>query len=186
MRVVGGSARGRRLRAPAGRATRPTADRVREAIFDMLDTMLELEGATVVDLFAGSGALGIEALSRGAARVVFVERAAPALAAIRANLESTGLAGARAEVVRADALGWSAGAQHVTLALADPPYAFDDWASLLATLDAELAVLESDRPLEVPVTWEIVRHKRYGDTLVTVVRHAPAAEDGRRDQKGSP
>jgi 16S rRNA (guanine966-N2)-methyltransferase len=183
VRVVGGTSRGRRLRAPAGAATRPTADRVREAIFDVLGTLLDFEGAQVVDLFAGSGAMGIEALSRGAARTVFVERSPRAIAAIRSNLEATGLAGPRAAVVRADALTWLTRGQRSTLALIDPPYAFDAWATLLGRLDAELAVLETGRPVDVPVTWQNVRSKRYGDTLVTVLRPADEADRG---QKGSP
>jgi 16S rRNA (guanine966-N2)-methyltransferase len=184
VRVVGGTCRGRRLKAPAGRSTRPTSDRVREAVFDMLAALddVDLDGAMVVDLFAGSGALGIEALSRGAASAVLVERAPAALSAIRANLESLGLAG-QAEVVRADAVGWLGGSRHFDLALVDPPYAFEDWEELLGRLDAAVAVLESDRELDIPVTWEIVRHKRYGDTLVTVVRHVDVPRQG---QKGSP
>src|SRR5688500_6095905 len=104
MRVVGGSAGGRRLRAPAGRSTRPTADRVREAMFNSLGSLDAVVGARVLDLFAGSGALGIEALSRGAAAATFVDSDARALAVVRANLDDTGLAGAT--LVRADALAF--------------------------------------------------------------------------------
>ena len=93
MRVVAGRPRGRVLRGPAGTATRPTSDRVREAMFSMLSSMDAIEGAPVVDLFAGSGALGIEALSRGAASVTFVDHDRAALAAIRANLAVLGDAG---------------------------------------------------------------------------------------------
>jgi len=183
VRVIGGSSRGRRLRAPAGTATRPTSDRVREAVFDMLDTLVDLDGVAVVDLFSGSGAMGIEALSRGAGSVVFVERAPGALAAIRANLVSTGLDDERARPTRAEALAYLARPHRFDVALVDPPYAFDQWEELLGRLDADLAVLESDRELQVPVGWEILRHKQYGDTLVTVVRHADAP---RRGQKGTP
>jgi 16S rRNA (guanine966-N2)-methyltransferase len=183
VRVIGGSSRGRRLRAPAGSDTRPTADRVREAVFDMLDTLVDLEDLAVVDLFAGSGAMGIEALSRGAGSVVFVERAPAALTAIKANLVSTGLDTARARPTRAEAMAFLARPHHFDVALVDPPYAFGHWEELLARLDAELAVLESDRELAVPPSWEVLRHKRYGDTLVTVVRHADAPAEG---QKGSP
>jgi 16S rRNA (guanine966-N2)-methyltransferase len=110
VRVIAGTARGRPLSAPPGSQVRPTADRVREALFSALSG--ELEGAEVLDLFAGSGALGIEALSRGAASATFVEQDPRALAAIAANLDRAGV-GARARVVRADALTWdgrSAGA----------------------------------------------------------------------------
>src|SRR5947207_548827 len=106
MRVVGGMAGGRRLRSPAGRSIRPTSDRVREAVFNVLTSLGEVEGATVVDLFAGTGALGIEALSRGAAHATFVDRDPVAVATIRDNLAAVGLAGASSEVVRADVLRW--------------------------------------------------------------------------------
>lgn len=175
MRVIAGTHRGRRLRAPGAGATRPTADRVREAIFDVLSSMMAIEGISVLDLFAGSGAMGIEALSRGAARAVFVDRGADALDAVRSNLEALGLAD-RATVVRADALAWLAtpagSGNGFDLALCDPPYAFEAWEELLTHLVASVAVLESSRPVDLGPAWELSRSKRYGDTLVTVVRPA--------------
>ena len=105
MRVVAGEFGGRRLQAPRGRATRPTADRVREALFSMLG---DVGGARVLDLYAGSGALGIEALSRGAASAVFVDSEARAAEAIRRNLDTLG---ARGEVRRQDALRFLAAAR---------------------------------------------------------------------------
>ena len=101
MRVVAGTARGRRLAAPPGAVTRPTPDRVREAVFNSLHSMGVLPGCRVLDLYAGTGAMGIEALSRGASAAVFVERHPEALAALRANLAATGLED-RAAVVAAD------------------------------------------------------------------------------------
>src|SRR3954453_13290953 len=92
MRVVAGTARGRRLVAPPGRDTRPTSDRVRESVFNVLHSLGAIDGASVVDLFAGSGALGIEALSRGAAHCTFVEPAPAAVTAIRTNLTTAGVA----------------------------------------------------------------------------------------------
>lgn len=167
MRVVAGEAKGRRLVAPPGRATRPTSDRVREAVFAALESLGAVRGATVVDLFAGTGAMGIEALSRGAARATFVDSDAGAIAAIRANLDATGFAG-RAEVVRADVSRWLAGGGRFDLALVDPPYAFDGWAGLLERVDAAIVVAESDRELPVPAGWEVLRRKRYGTTVVTI------------------
>ena len=129
MRVVGGEWRGRRLAAPAGGATRPTSDKVREAIFDMLASLLDrsFDGLEVADLFAGSGALGIEALSRGAARCTFVEHDRAAVAALRANLEALHVHRERARVVArpvSAALAADAReARRYTLLLADPPYA---------------------------------------------------------------
>ena len=146
--MIGGELRGRRLAAPAGGSIRPTSDRVREAIFDILYSLGGVEGLQVADLFAGSGALGIEALSRGAASVTFVERDPDALAAIRANLDSVGLGDAErdgdATVVRADVDAWVATtASRYDLALCDPPYAYDGWGDLVERLPADLAVLES-------------------------------------------
>lgn len=146
---------------------RPTRDRVREAVFSMLASRDALEGATVADLFAGTGALGIEALSRGASAVTFVDHDARAGDTIRANLAATGLSD-RATVVQADALRWLQGAPPVDLAFADPPYAFDRWEELADRLRAGLAVLESDRALHLGRPWEVLRVKQYGGTVVTV------------------
>lgn len=176
MRVVAGSARGRRLVTPAGDNTRPTSDRVREALFNTLTSLDVLADSTVLDLFAGSGALGIEALSRGAAHATFVERDRKALGAIRTNLEATGFAG-QAEVLPLDAMRVVHDAADTgrswDLALLDPPYAFDDWDDLLAALPATWVVAESDRELTPPAPWEVVRRKAYGGTVVFVARREP-------------
>jgi len=171
MRVVGGSARGRRLQAPRGRSVRPTSDRAREAIFNMLESRGGLQGRSVVDLFAGTGAMGIEALSRGAASATFVERDGEALRALRANLASLGLEG---DVVPGDAVAYAARAAPVDVAFVDPPYDFDGWPELLDGLQAGLAVLESDRELAVGDGWEVVRVKRYGGTVVTLAQPTSA------------
>jgi 16S rRNA (guanine966-N2)-methyltransferase len=179
VRVVAGSARGRRIHAPPGTDTRPTTDRVREAVFNALGSLGSVEGAVVVDLFAGSGALGIEALSRGAAHATFVESDRRAVAVIEQNLADLDLAD-RAEVVRGPvdrSIGSLPGT--VDLVLADPPYAFDDWADLLASLRTHLAddavvVAESDRSLALPDGWERVRERTYGGTVVLFARPEPS------------
>ena len=174
MRVVGGTAGGRRLHAPAGRALRPTSERVREAVFSSLESMGGLDGAAVLDLFAGTGALGIEALSRGASHAVFVDADPDALAAVRSNLEVTGLT-PRAQVVRSDVVKFLERQNDVfDVAFADPPYEFQAWDEVLTLLGARIAVLESDRALEPDGSWRSSRwrttkQKRYGDTVVTVV-----------------
>lgn len=185
MRVVAGAARGRRLVTPPGRDVRPTLDRVRESVFNALGSLDAVRGATVVDLFAGSGALGIEALSRGAAHATFVDSSPRSIEAVRANLDTTGLAAA-ATVVRRDAfdvLAAGAGAfgRSVDLVLADPPYEFDRWAELLAALAPALAadavvVVESDRELSDEVGdalaelgGGILRERRYGGTVVAML-----------------
>src|ERR1700676_3327792 len=141
MRVIAGEKGRRRLQAPPRRPTRPTADRVREAAFSMLESQLALDGTTVWDLFAGSGALGIEALSRGAAHATFVDHDRAAVAAIRANLQDLGAAlGGEADVICSDALRYAAHATGVDLALLDPPYRFDGWTALLGVLAGRTAL----------------------------------------------
>lgn len=167
MRVVAGIAKGRRLVAPRGDATRPTSDFVREAIFNSLTSYVDFDSATVLDLFAGTGAMGIEALSRGAAHATFVEQHRHALVAIRKNLDSTGFTD-RATVITADATRASLPLSDV--AFVDPPYAFAAWKPLVERLDADLAVLESDRPIEPGARWRVLRSKRYGTTVVTLIR----------------
>ena len=171
MRVVAGVAGGRRLQAPAGRKVRPTSERVREALFNSLGSLDVLDGATVLDLFAGTGALGIEALSRGAASATFVDADPRAVAAVKENLRATGLA-ARSQVVQADALRYLADRQDqpVDIALADPPYAFDEWPALLALLRARLVAIEARTHVALPQEWHPLRSKRYGDTVVTLAR----------------
>jgi 16S rRNA (guanine966-N2)-methyltransferase len=175
VRVVGGEARGRSLQAPSGRATRPTGDRVREAIFNILGSLMDLRGARVADLFAGSGALGIEALSRGAGHVVLVDNDPSALAVVRANLESLGYgSGESASVVRADVLPWAQAlvAERFDVVLADPPYGWDRWRPLLEALvpRAGLVVAETGKTLDLGDQWSLVRDRRYGATVVTVAR----------------
>jgi 16S rRNA (guanine966-N2)-methyltransferase len=178
VRVVAGAAGGRRLVAPAGAGTRPTSDRVREAVFNALGSLDALEGARVLDLFGGSGALAVEALSRGAAHAVVVERSGPARKAIDANLATTGLAD-RARVVAGEAMAFLAGcADRFDLVLLDPPYGFEGWDELLAAAadlaaPGALVVVESDRPVPVPASWHVERDKRYGGTFVRITRPSP-------------
>ena len=179
MRVIAGRLGGRRLTAPRGKVTRPTSDRVRESLFAMLG---ELGGASVLDLFAGAGGLGIEALSRGAAAAVFVERDGAAVKALRANLAALDLQPEIAQVRREGVLAAlrTAKAREETydLVFIDPPYTqARDWGpELSAGLPALLrpaarVIVESDRrtPLEIGV--EVERERRYGDTSITIHRH---------------
>jgi 16S rRNA (guanine966-N2)-methyltransferase len=170
VRVVAGEFKGRRLVAPRGTRTRPTADRVREALFSMLG---DVSGARVLDLYAGSGALGIEALSRGAESAVFVERDHAALAALHRNLEATG---ARAEVRRQDVARFLARPGGTfDLVFCDPPYdvapaaatALTDALPPLLDEDARI-VTESDKrhPLLLPLP--LVVERTYGDTRIAI------------------
>jgi 16S rRNA (guanine966-N2)-methyltransferase len=181
VRIVAGSHRGRRISAPPGDATRPTADRVREAVFSIVGPV---EGLDVLDLFAGSGALGLEALSRGAASATLVERAPRAVACIRANVAGLGMEG-RARVVPRD---WrtalraerSAG-RAFGLCLLDPPYTLTDrvvtdLGDLLAPVVAPpgIVVIEHSAasPTPEPTGLEIATRidRTYGDTAVSVLR----------------
>jgi 16S rRNA (guanine966-N2)-methyltransferase len=154
---------------------RPTSDRVRESIFDILGSRGGVEGLTVVDLFCGSGALGLEALSRGAAAATFVDQDPGALEAVRTNLSAVGLGDEPATVVRAALPGWLAGAPAFDLALCDPPYTFEQWPELLSVLRAETAVLESAAPIALPDGWMVARERRYGGTLVTVAQRSESS-----------
>jgi 16S rRNA (guanine966-N2)-methyltransferase len=180
MRVVAGTARGRTLVAPPGSRTRPTSDRVREAIFNALWSRGAVEGAVVVDLFAGSGALGVEALSRGAAHATFVDSDRAAREAVRRNVETCGVAD-RATIVATPVERWlaslDAGARF-DVAFCDPPYAFAGWAELLAALPADLVVVESDAPVDLPAGWTLARDSRYGGTWVGFVQPPDASEAG--------
>ena len=178
MRIVAGKLRGRTIAAPPGDLVRPTSDRVREAVFNVLvHGDAEIEGARVLDAFAGSGALGLEALSRGAEHAVFVEQAPAALAVLRANLQSLG-AGARAEVVRTDAVKFaqSLPAEAFDVAFADPPYG-QGFAEALAVAFsrapfAALLCIEHGRGDRLP-DLPGARTRRYGDTHLTFI---PAPE----------
>ncbi|HEY5272057.1 MAG TPA: 16S rRNA (guanine(966)-N(2))-methyltransferase RsmD [Acidimicrobiales bacterium] len=172
MRVIGGSARGRALHLPKELDIRPTADRVREAMFDVLDHLDLVEEASVADLFAGSGALGIEAASRGASSVVLVDSDRAAVLAIQANLESTHLAEeATCRVVRAEAVSWCrSGRETFDVIFLDPPYGFEEWPTLLSIVPAEFVVIESNREITLPERFSLHRTYRYGTTLVTMAR----------------
>jgi 16S rRNA (guanine966-N2)-methyltransferase len=182
-RVIAGSARGIRLQAP-GAGTRPLADRVKQTLFAILEP--DLRGARVLDLFAGSGAAGIEALSRAAASAVFVEKDPGAARVIEANLRATSLAGPMAQVVRADAVSWlgrqSAGASPFDLVIVDPPYAETEVLTrTLTALGAADAPLASDARVVAKHFWRdrppdrigllaSERDRRFGETALTFYR----------------
>jgi 16S rRNA (guanine966-N2)-methyltransferase len=173
-RIVAGAAGGRRLAVPP-KGTRPTSERVREALFSAIESAVDLDGTRVLDLYAGSGALGLEALSRGAAAVSMVERDRNALMVLRRNIASVGLPGAEA-VPGAVATVLARGCtQPYDLVLADPPYAVDQ-AELTAVLTAlaehgwltggSLVIVERAKGTEPdwPRCYEPLRSRRYGDT----------------------
>lgn len=174
MRIIAGTHRGRRIAAPRGAGTRPTGDRVREALFNLLGPV---DGATVLDLYAGSGALGLEALSRGAGRCVFVESDAGAVRTIKANLETLRLTGA--VVVQRDAAAAlaeeRAAGRRYDLVLLDPPY--EAWSALEERLgelvpavvaEPGIVAVESDARVEPQLPLDRVTTRRYGSARLTL------------------
>ena len=185
MRISAGEYRGRQLRSPKGSRTRPTSELVRQAIFNVVGT--RIQGARVLDLFAGTGALGLEALSRGAADATFVERDREALTSLRANLASLGLS-ARARIVGQDALmalGRLAGAEErFDCVFLDPPYGGDAAGRCVETLapggilsDNALLVVQAFHRTDLPErvgTLCRMWYRRYGETRLTLYRKETA------------
>ncbi|SDO24923.1 16S rRNA (guanine966-N2)-methyltransferase [Klenkia soli] len=182
-RIIAGSARGRVLKVPAS-GVRPTGDRAREALFNSLGSLLDLPGARVLDLYAGSGALGLEALSRGAAEAVLVESGPKVLPVLRANVAALGLPGATVVPGSVPAVVARPAAVPFDLVLADPPYAVEP-AVVLAVLTAlheggwlaPEAVLVVERPSrEAPWEWPTpltaLRDRRYGEAVLRYGRAA--------------
>lgn len=169
MRIVAGELRGRKISAPDGNITRPTTDMAREAIFNSLGSHYDLTGARLVDCFAGSGALGIEALSRGAEHVTFIERDRAALSCLQQNIADLNLT-TRCTVLRGEVLTQVAQCRNITLALADPPYEFASWPDFLAVVPCDIVVAEAQAAVPAPLGWESLREKRYGRTHVTFLR----------------
>lgn len=185
MRLIAGTLGGRRISAPKGTATRPTSDRVREAVFSALQTLDAFDDARVLDAFAGSGALGLEAISRGAACVTFVESSAPAASVVRSNIHTLGVE-AVSTLVSGDAVALASrsalpGAPFSLLFL-DPPYKLDKFKvrrlieSLMESGDLAAGALvvwehASGNAVEWPERIYPVREKRYGDTTVSIARY---------------
>lgn len=179
MRVIAGNYKSHALTAPHGADTRPTSDRVRESLFATLDMLGMLDGARVLDLFAGSGALGIEALSRGASDAVFVEKAHRAVATVKKNLAAVG---EKRLVVQGDATA-PAVTGEFDLILADPPYPLDETAITRMLTRAE-ALLKDDSSLIVversarspqpvaPETLSLFKSKTYGETAIWMYERA--------------
>jgi len=178
MRIVAGTAGGRNLTTPEGDDVRPTKDRVREAVFNSLNSYGYVEDCSFLDLFAGSGALGLEALSRGASRCIFVDNDRRSIAAIATNVEQLAF-GDSATVRQANAMSVLASMVPHDVALLDPPYDFDEWENLLAGVHAEVVVAESGRAVVPGSGWEILKEKRYSGSFVVIARRAaPGSTSG--------
>jgi 16S rRNA (guanine(966)-N(2))-methyltransferase RsmD len=180
MRIISGASKGRKLAAPRGYALRPTSDRIKESIFNILGN--EVEGKVVLDLFAGTGNLGIEALSRGAKQIVFVERAKEALRMIERNLFQCGFSG-RAEVIPKEvnrAIGiLEAKGMSFDLILMDPPYEKEWVQRTLLKLnrhkiyhEGSILVIEHSRREPLPQQtgiWTVIKQRRIGDTMISIL-----------------
>lgn len=180
MRVITGSARGTVLKAPKGMQTRPTMDQVKEGLFSAIQ--FEIEGRRVLDLFAGSGQLGIEALSRGAKHAVFIDASREACSVIRENLAKTRLAG-RAQLVQSDYLGYLARCRETfDLVFLDPPYAevfLETALKKISEIDilSDSGIIICERPVQKQLPGDVpgllhYRDYRYGKTAVTLYRKA--------------
>ena len=172
MRIISGEAKGRRIEAAKGTDIRPTTDRAREAVFNSLFSFGGVESLKVADLFAGTGALGLEALSRGAAHVTFVESSASAVKILRSNIANLGYED-RSAVVSRDVMselmpGGRLERQSFDLAFCDPPYAFARWDELLSKLNCQILVAESNRKIKLNSCWKSVKNSRYATTFITI------------------
>ena len=163
---------------PEGDDVRPTKDRVREAIFNSLNSYGWVEDCTFLDLFTGSGALGLEALSRGASHCTFVDVDRRSIAIVRQNVEALGFDG-EATIRQADGMALAAAVGPHDVALLDPPYDFEAWDDLLDTVPVQVVVIESDRAIAPGAGWEILKEKRYAGSVVVIARKesSPAAVD---------
>ncbi|HYE57749.1 MAG TPA: 16S rRNA (guanine(966)-N(2))-methyltransferase RsmD [Rhodothermales bacterium] len=180
MRIIAGTLGGRTLTAPAGHVTRPTTDRTRSAIFSLIESRLDLDDIHVLDVFAGTGALGLEALSRGAAHATFVENHADAFAALRTNVERLGVS-AQVTMLRTDVLRTLPSLKGAyRLVLADPPYNLPSLPKLPNSLlvvvaPGGLVVLEHDIHTSFEGHPALVTTRRYGETQVSLFSKTEAA-----------
>lgn len=182
IRIIAGEYRGRKLKVPAGNDVRPTSDRVREALFNLLSSLLSWNEMTVLDLYAGSGALGLEALSRGAKHAIFVEATHKNLKILQQNIELMSLDSTRFELVQDRAVRWIfhfTDPEKPCVAFLDPPFSGKEYDLILEKLallpairTGSLIVVESPnaRELNFPANLELLKHRRYGSVTLDILR----------------
>ena len=182
LRIIGGEFRGRKLKVPAGKDVRPTSDRVREALFNLLSSMLSWEELTVIDLYAGSGALGLEALSRGAKNAIFVEASRKHMKILLQNVELLSSEQGQFKLFQNHAENWISGfsdPEKPCLVFVDPPfsgreydYILEKIALLPAIRTGSMIVVESpnSREIKFPDILELVKHRRYGSVTLDILR----------------
>lgn len=171
MRVLTGDNGSRKLSSGVSRLTRPTTARVRKSIFDIVWSRAGIEGNRFLDLFAGTGAMGIEALSRGAEEVFFVDNSRVAINVVKDNLKALQIVPSRFRVVLSDYESFlqSYDGKEFDVAFLDPPYSFEDWPRLAELVPSAILVCESDRSIEVPTGLTKILERKYGTTRVTLV-----------------
>ena len=167
MRVISGTAKGRKLVVPSGNHIRPTKDRVKEAIFNSLHSYGLVENRSFLDLFSGTGSLGIEALSRGAKSVVFVDHHVEAIDCIILNVEKLNY-GSTSKILKTDALSFLERDDYFDVALLDPPYKYEHWGTLLKRVNAHSIVIESSEPVTLESDWETIKNQKYGQTNLLI------------------
>ena len=167
MRVISGSAKGRKLVVPSGEHVRPTKDRVKEAIFNSLHSYGLVENRSFLDLFSGTGSLGIEALSRGAKSVVFIDHHAEAIDCIILNVEKLNY-GSTSKILKTDALSFLERDDYFDVALLDPTYKYEHWGTLLKRVNAHSIVIESSEQVTLESDWEIIKSQKYGQTNLLI------------------
>ncbi len=177
IRIIAGEFRGRKLKVPTGNDVRPTSDQVREALFNLLTSMLNWDNMTVLDLYAGSGALGLEALSRGAKKAIFVESSKKHVSIILKNISMLSLEQTKYELVRGRAESWIpnfADPERPCLIFLDPPFSSDEYklAVLPAIRTGSLIVVESPvtREIMFAENMELLKHRRYGSITLDILR----------------
>ena len=176
MRVISGSAKGRKLVVPSGDHVRPTKDRVKEAIFNSLHSYGLVENRSFLDLFSGTGSLGIEALSRGAKSAVFIDHHAEAIDCIILNVEKLNY-GSTSKILKTDALSFLERDDYFDVALLDPPYKYEHWGTLLKRVNAHSIVIESSEQVTLESDWEIIKSQKYGQTNLLIASRQSKDKD---------
>ncbi|HJM99887.1 MAG TPA: 16S rRNA (guanine(966)-N(2))-methyltransferase RsmD [Acidimicrobiales bacterium] len=169
MRIVAGTARGRKLTVPSNSKIRPTKDRVREAIFNSLHSHGLVEDLRYLDLFAGTGSLGLEALSRGANSVVFVDNNELSINTITHNLQMLEF-DSKAEVRHQDAVMYLKEKRDFDVAILDPPYEFGLWNQLLSQIKSKVVVIETSQIIALDASWSVIKEQNYGQSKVLIAK----------------
>lgn len=182
IRIIGGEFRGRKLKVPSGNDVRPSSDQVREGLFNMLSTLLNWGNIIVLDLYAGSGALGIEALSRGAKKVIFVDASRKHMSILKQNIELLSPEQIRYELAQDRAVNWISGfavPEHTSVVFIDPPFSGNEYELILNKLahlpsirKGSLIVVESTQAREIifPENMMLLKHRRYGSVTLDILR----------------